>query len=1102
MADSFDLGHLAAQHERLRRLARALTWDEHAAEDLTQDAWVLALERGPREQGALGGWLARVTRRLASNARRGDRRRADREREVARPEALPSSAEIAARVEIEVRLYAALERLQEPHRTLLRDRYLGELSPEALARRDGLSYDAVKSRLARARAALRTQLEREGLGGDDGVERVHWIQALSPLVLGPRPDSVPPGDVGPLVSVGSAGSGGLSPAAALTALVTMKLLTVIAVAAVLGFVLWRGFGASPEVTPPTNALGPADGSATLVLAPSLDETADTASVDPRRARTSAMPSETSATAPRWHVSGRFQTGDVGTPGVAFTLTMHRGFTLEGELLGSFELTTDSSGSFALELDPPRTSVCFDVDVPPDVSRIFSMSRPHLAPIGDPEPVIRVEVVPLDAHVAGRVLGPDGEPVSGARVWTNYHEAHTLADGRFTLLATSRRWNWLHATAAGLGVAEHQIEGVASGTTVELELRLGLGARISGTVTDELHRPLQGVEVRVTGDPLAAVTDGNGRYELAHVDLSKGARNLTVWARSAGVLPGHAGVALDPTVPEATVDFTLARGVEVRGRVVDVGARPVVGAEVWLEWELSNGWGRVTTRSGDDGGFVLTGCRLGPVKYGARKSGFADDPRLGEFLSGDQLLIQLAPARVLRGIVKATNDSPVDDVRIAARQGSDYVGDTAQVDQSGAFELGGLPSAGLLLLEAYGAGFLRMEVEVQEGAADDLVITLSPAGMLAGRVIDAASGAPIEAFKVRIGWPTVPVEGPQLRSIGSTWLEPGKTFNDADGRWSTGEHDELVAGQFAMVEVEAPGYATARIEAVRIAAQGDAEPLVHALIRPVDVEVVLRTTPDDAPIERAVVTAARSEHPLDGERTWQAESGAAGVALLRDVTPGTLYLRVQQPGRAEYHAGRFDVPPGGTRIELTFARGRDVEVVVRDAAGRAVLDARVALVGDDAETARYGALVASADTTGVTRFVNVPPGAWRVGRHFGRHAGPLHDLVDAFNVPSDAPARGPLRVELAPLGDVTLRVLFEGSVEVPDGTLVRVTPEGSGSPRAAEARSGGVTIEGLLPGRHRLDCAHWSEARGASRPSHEFEVPSTGKHVQIVIRIDP
>jgi RNA polymerase sigma-70 factor (ECF subfamily) len=1101
MADSLDLGQLAAQHERLRRLARALTWDEHAAEDLTQDAWVLALERGPRDRSALGGWLARVTRRLASNARRGSRRREEREREAARPEALPSSAEIAARVEVEARLYAALERLPEPHRTLLRDRYLGDLSPEALARRDGLTYDAVKSRLARARAALRTQLEREGLGGDDRKETVHWLQALSPLVLGPRPVSAPPVDVGPLVSAGATGYGGLSLAAALAALATMKSLAVIAVAAVLGLALWGGFGTSPDVTPPTDALGPAAGPDALVLAPPSSSTSDTAPAEARRARASAAPSETSATAARWHVTGRFETREVGVSGVAFTLTMHRGFTLDGELLASFELTTDAGGDFALDLDPPRTSVCFDVEVAPEASRVFSIRRPYLAPLGDPEPVIRVEVVPLDAHVAGRVLGPDGEPVSGARVWTNSREAHTLADGRFSLPATSSRWNWVRATAEGLGMTEHQLEALVPGTTVDIELRLGRGARITGTVTDELGRPLQRVEVRVTGDSSAAVTDGNGRYELAHVDSSKGARTVTVWARGEGVLPGQADVALDPTVPAAQVDFTLARGAEVRGRVVDLGARPVVGAEVWLEWVSSDGWGSVTTRSGDDGEFVLMGCHPGPVEYGARKNGFADDRRTGEVRGEEQLLIQLAPARSLRGRVTSTNDAPVAGVRIAARQGRYYVGETATVERSGAFELGGLPSAGPLRLEAYGAQFLRTEVDVPEGETDDIAILLGPAGLLAGRVVDSATGAPIEAFKVRIGWPTIPVEGPALRSIGSTWLEPGKTFNDSDGHWSTGEHDELVPGQHAMVEVEAPGYATARIEAVRIAAQGEAEPLVHVLTRPVDVEVVLRSTPGDAPIERAVVTAARSQHPLDGERTWQAESGAAGVALLREVTPGALFLRVQQSGRAEFHAGRFDVPAGGTRIELDFPRGRDVEVVVRDAAGRTVLDARVVLVGDDAETARFGAFVVAADATGVARFASVAPGAWRVGRHFGRHAGPTYDLVDAFTV--GAEPIGPLRITLAPLGSVTLRVLFEGSVEVPDGTLVRVTSEGgSTSQRAAEVASGAITIDGLLPGRYRIDCALWSETRGVTTPIREFEVSPTVKDVQIVLQTDP
>jgi hypothetical protein len=79
----------------VRRLARSLTQDEARAEDATQDAFEAALERPPVRTANLRGWLARVLTNAARSRGRAESRRARRERAGARPEALPSAAELA-----------------------------------------------------------------------------------------------------------------------------------------------------------------------------------------------------------------------------------------------------------------------------------------------------------------------------------------------------------------------------------------------------------------------------------------------------------------------------------------------------------------------------------------------------------------------------------------------------------------------------------------------------------------------------------------------------------------------------------------------------------------------------------------------------------------------------------------------------------------------------------------------------------------------------------------------------------------------------------------------------------------------------------------------
>ena len=62
-----------------------------------------------------------------------------------------------------------IERLPEAHRTVLVLRDIEELDTEATARMLGISPDATKMRLHRARQALRTLLEREGVLGSPGL---------------------------------------------------------------------------------------------------------------------------------------------------------------------------------------------------------------------------------------------------------------------------------------------------------------------------------------------------------------------------------------------------------------------------------------------------------------------------------------------------------------------------------------------------------------------------------------------------------------------------------------------------------------------------------------------------------------------------------------------------------------------------------------------------------------------------------------------------------------------------------------------------------------------------------------------------------------------
>ncbi len=145
--------------------ARRLTRSAADAEDLVQDTLVRAIEKRAelRDPTQLKPWLLAIERTTWLNSRRGLRARLEvleggpssRERDE------PSGdleREILAR-SVDDELLRALERLPDPWREALWLREVEELSYEEIASIAGCPVGTVRSRLARARAAMLEELE-------------------------------------------------------------------------------------------------------------------------------------------------------------------------------------------------------------------------------------------------------------------------------------------------------------------------------------------------------------------------------------------------------------------------------------------------------------------------------------------------------------------------------------------------------------------------------------------------------------------------------------------------------------------------------------------------------------------------------------------------------------------------------------------------------------------------------------------------------------------------------------------------------------------------------------------------------------------------------
>lgn len=131
------------------RYALALTGRMEDAEDLTSEAFVRIWEAGTDiEELTVRGYLVAIVRNLHRSSWRRERRRAAMPAEVAAPAADPLAA-----IELE-RVLAALARLPELDRDILSLRAEAELSFDEIAAITGLSVEAARVRVHRARKRL------------------------------------------------------------------------------------------------------------------------------------------------------------------------------------------------------------------------------------------------------------------------------------------------------------------------------------------------------------------------------------------------------------------------------------------------------------------------------------------------------------------------------------------------------------------------------------------------------------------------------------------------------------------------------------------------------------------------------------------------------------------------------------------------------------------------------------------------------------------------------------------------------------------------------------------------------------------------------------
>jgi RNA polymerase sigma-70 factor (ECF subfamily) len=753
-------------HRRfVRSLAHALVHDAAAAEDVEQETWLRALRSPPAFDAGIRAWLKRVVRSAASDANRRDLRREAREVSAAGPEAQPSAAEIAARLETERRLVEAVGALDEKYRRVVFLRFFEELPPRAIAKKLECPVATVRTQVTRALEQLRRKLD-EAHGGS----RKDWLAAMAPLALAPT---------------------SLAPLAAWAAAAV--------VVAALSIPAWRMWAPAKQVAPSS---GPASALA-AETAPSKTPAATSAAPDGG----ASVVAETTAAG---SVSGTVVDGQRAP--LADAEVELRDYYGDATQLatrtngaGEFHIAHVPFGFFWLSARRPGAVAAqrqIDVDAnTPDVTDL------------------RLTLWKSRA-IHGSVVEAGGAAVSGAKVVASYDDirrrwpatsANTGVDGCFTLADVP-----LHPILLSVFAAGHVPLRTRAVAADESEVRLTLSPdapatlhlRLDASPGVDLSHGLEGpVHLRIApfGETVSmrremAIYEFRqeldlpaGSTSLDLRDLAPGDYEVVATCSSAQFHPSTQRVTASLAGPStaAIVVDRLRSLIAIRGRVVDRDGVPLSGVRF-----TAMPYGPPMTAThvvcDDQGAFSFVGT------IGERETvGFIpDDP--GQLFVGDSILLRrtwlpvvdgqsieltLAPCeRILARVVDSSGEplsgyelSLTSTARPSGWLAKSYAAADGHFELAGS--LAGLP-LNLSLVGEHGGLLQTIEPKLEPSERrTDVVLRIPRFARIRGRVIDE-EGRPIGGAWVR----AIPA-ATQRRWDGDFWmLQLATAITDEDGRF--------------------------------------------------------------------------------------------------------------------------------------------------------------------------------------------------------------------------------------------------------------------------------------------------------------------------------
>jgi protocatechuate 3,4-dioxygenase beta subunit len=535
----------------------------------------------------------------------------------------------------------------------------------------------------------------------------------------------------------------------------------------------------------------------------------------------------------------------------------------------------------------------------------------------PEP-LHVELKPARS-LAGRVLGPRGEPVPGALLsrieelrigggsqGSAFTLGQTGADGTFRVTGLAPGTLNLEVSAGGYRTRRTGGVQIPEDRDIEhFEVTLEPGVILAGRVLDSLGEPVGDASIWVHPErpprdmmfrrPGPTRTDGEGRWQVDGLD--PGAVRV-----DASHQRGRATARLLLAPGENHLDLTLPAGVEVAGRVGDEAGAPL--PNVILRLVATEGMAGSSVASEADGTFVFPNVADGSFTLKASLRGYEEAAYPGEVriagqpVSGLDLHLSRSHPATIRGQLLGLGPDDLAGVRISARMEESYLVGSGVVEPGGRYHVGDV-AAGEWTVEAHDGAdnSAAGRVQIEPGASEAVLDLTFRSGLtLSGRIL--VDGRPLAGAEVLVG-----------------------SLSPATGRPDAGHGRTAYDGSFAVRHLEAGPHE------LLVVGSGDgfgyAQPVDIAAERAVEIQVTTGSVRghvlgNGGPIAGADVSLEGQDAALGSYSGPTATTDDQGSFELSAVGPGTYRVTVQKAGVAPAAATLVVRPGEAAAIEMDLS----------------------------------------------------------------------------------------------------------------------------------------------------------------------------------------